>query len=72
MSDAKALRAIADQMEDSEAYRTDAMGIEALCLRNSAARIEKLEVALRTIKEEHRYGLPSETTHMIDAALGEK
>ena len=32
-------------------------------------RIEKLEAALRTVKEEHGYGLPLETTRIIDAAL---
>jgi len=32
-------------------------------------RIEKLEAALRTVKEWHGYGLPPETTRMIDAAL---
>ena len=31
--------------------------------------IEKLEAALRTVKEWHGYGLPPETTRMIDAAL---
>ena len=34
-----------------------------------ADRIEKLEAALRTVKEWHGYGLPPETTRMIDAAL---
>lgn len=32
-------------------------------------RIEKLEAALRTVKEWHDYGLPPETTRMIDTAL---
>jgi len=32
-------------------------------------RIEKLEAALRTVKEWHGYGLPLETTRIIDAAL---
>ena len=36
---------------------------------DAANRIEKLEAALRTVKEEHGYGLPLETTRMIDAAL---
>ena len=31
--------------------------------------IEKLEAALRTVKEWHGYGLPLETTRIIDAAL---
>ena len=38
-------------------------------LKPSADRIEKLEAALRTVKEWHGYGLPPETTRMIDAAL---
>lgn len=33
------------------------------------ARIEKLEAALQTVKEWHGYGLPLETTRIIDAAL---
>ena len=32
-------------------------------------RIETLEAALRTVKEWHGYGLPPETTRIIDAAL---
>jgi nickel-dependent lactate racemase len=32
-------------------------------------RIEKLEAALQTVKDEHGYGLPLETTRMIDAVL---
>ena len=36
---------------------------------DAANRIEKLEAALRTVKEWHGYGLPPETTRMIDAAL---
>ena len=32
-------------------------------------RIEMLEAALRTVKEWHGYGLPLETTRIIDAAL---
>ena len=35
----------------------------------AASRIEKLEAALRTVKEEHGYGLPFETIRMIDAVL---
>jgi hypothetical protein len=35
----------------------------------AADRIEKLEAALRTVKEWHGYGLPVETTRIIDAAL---
>ena len=34
-----------------------------------ADRIEQLEAALRTVKEWHGYGLPLETTRIIDAAL---
>jgi hypothetical protein len=34
-----------------------------------ADRNEKLEAALRTVKEWHGYGLPPETTRIIDAAL---
>ena len=32
-------------------------------------RINELQAALRTVKEWHGYGLPPETTRMIDAAL---
>jgi len=38
-------------------------------LEDAADRIEKLEAALRTVKEWHGYGLPLETNRMIDAAL---
>jgi hypothetical protein len=38
-------------------------------LEMAADRIEKLEAALRTVKEWHGYGLPVETTRIIDAAL---
>jgi hypothetical protein len=41
-------------------------------LLSSADRIEKLETALRTVKEWHGYGLPPETVRMIDAALERK
>ena len=32
-------------------------------------RINKLQAALREVKDEHGYGLPLETTRMIDAVL---
>lgn len=38
-------------------------------LDEAADRIEQLEAALRTVKEEHGYGLPLETTRMINAVL---
>lgn len=38
----------------------------------AAARIEQLEAALRTVDDEHGYGLPPETRQMIRAALEEK
>jgi hypothetical protein len=38
-------------------------------MQTAADRIEKLETALRTVKEWHGYGLPPETVRMIDAAL---
>ena len=37
-----------------------------------ADRIETLEAALRTVKEWHGYGLPLETTRIIDAALEDR
>lgn len=51
MTNALSLRLIADQMEDSESYRTDEHGIEALCLRNAADEIERLRDALRPFVE---------------------
>ena len=72
MSDAKALRIIADQMEDNKSYRTDEMGIEALCLRNAADRIEQLEAALddmaQYVSRADWHYIKPETR----AALGEK
>lgn len=50
-TDAQALRMIADQMEDAESYRTDEMGVEALCLRNAADRIEQLEAENKSVME---------------------
>lgn len=50
--EAKALRLIADQMENFETYRIDEMGVKALCLRNAADLIEDLE---RIIKEDTRW-----------------
>ena len=41
-------------------------------LEDAADRIEKLEAALREIREEYGYGFPLETKRMIDAALEEK
>lgn len=48
--DADALRAIAAQMEDHEAYRSDAMGLEALVLINAATRLDSMEKTLRAIE----------------------
>jgi hypothetical protein len=51
MSDSKnpeALRIIARQMENAETFRTDELGIEASCLRDSADEIERLYKALAT------------------------
>jgi len=50
MIDADALRAIAAQMEDHEAYRSDAMGIEALVLTNAATRLDSMERTLKAIE----------------------
>lgn len=36
------------------------------------AENERLRAALRTVRDEHGYGLPPETNSMIDAALEEK
>ena len=44
-------------------------GVGAAAMNDAASRIEKLEGALRTVKEWHGYGLPLETTRIIDAAL---
>jgi hypothetical protein len=51
MSDSKtpeALRIIARQMDNAETFRTDELGIEAACLRDSADEIERLRKALAT------------------------
>jgi len=44
-------------------------GRNELAMLDAADRIEKLEAALRAVKEEHGYGLPLETTRMIDTML---
>ena len=49
MIDADALRAIAAQMEDHEAYRADSMGLEAIALVNAADHIDSMERTLRAI-----------------------
>ena len=50
MIDADALRAIAAQMDDHEAYRADQMGIEALVLTNAATRLDSMERTLKAIE----------------------
>jgi hypothetical protein len=44
----EALRIIARQMDNAETFRTDELGIEAACLRDSADEIERLRRALAT------------------------
>jgi len=50
MIDADALRAIAAQMDDHEAYRADQWGIEALVLTNAATRLDSMERTLMAIE----------------------
>ena len=52
-----------------EGFQDDYLGDLYDELDAAKERIEKLEAALRTVKEWHGYGLPPETTRMIDAAL---
>tara|TARA_R110000822_G_scaffold64741_10_gene158737 strand:- start:2484 stop:2708 length:225 start_codon:yes stop_codon:yes gene_type:complete len=45
------------------------MSFDGMTAHEAADRIERLEAALRTVKEWHGYRLLPETTRMIDAAL---
>lgn len=67
---AKALRIIAAQMEDSENYRTDEYGVEALCISNAADYIDKLEhkqeVGTYAFVTTPLGTLPISSTSMID------
>lgn len=52
----EALRIIAKQMDSAETFRTDELGVEAACLRDSADEIERLqarEARLREALEDH-------------------
>jgi hypothetical protein len=61
------LRVVASTGDDDDDYSM--VEISNRRAREAADRIEKLEAALRTVKEWHGYGLPPETTRIIDAAL---
>lgn len=58
-----------DRLKNRIAQLEDA-NLKQSCIKvDDEARIGKLEAALRTVKEWHGYGLPLETTRIIDAAL---
>lgn len=51
----EALRIIARQMNNAETFRTDELGIEAACLRDSADEIERLRESEAKLREALEY-----------------
>lgn len=47
----EALRIIAKQMDSAETFRTDELGVEAACLRDSADEIERLQAREARLRE---------------------